>query len=149
MADITEVTHHTSSTKWSKINGKEIPHSKYGIGTVYDDKDYPGSKQCAGFSRFILKYLFDDGNYGTVIDSTDTNTEAKAKTFFSTMTKGSRIIGQSSSGSDIHSMIYLGKEGNYINVYHANWDYKNGVFFSKFPYSKFASTYAKARAQKA
>ncbi len=153
------VSHYTSYS--TTINGKSIPLSSYGIGvflnanssttacthhTVTDVsscningscgcKYIGGGIQCTGFAKYVYNTLFGSYTYGTYFSGTNTNTASNAKSFFDSVSLGTRI---SSSG---HVMILVKKGTDYVDIYHANYRNPCEVTVTKFTHTEFASKY--------
>ncbi len=125
------------------INGKAIPHSKYPPGSIYNDDDWPGAKQCHGFALYMFYYLWGTTNVPETWHRI-TSTASSIKSVCQGIPLGSliRTSNESVASDDGHSMILVGKDNNGITIYHANWGApKNNVAIEYYTWSEFASSF--------
>ena len=121
----------TSSGDTYTINGKTIPLSEWPVGSFWttdrkpSDKDgntsiklADGSKQCAGFAKYVYEQLWGSYTHGSKI--TAVTLEGTSKDFKG-INVGARINCDKVSDNSNHSMVLVDKTNTEVVVYHANW----------------------------
>ena len=110
-----------------------VPDPSYPVNSQFNGT-YDGSKECAGFARYIFNKWFGfDGNEGKTITL---GSKDDVKNAFANIHIGARI-----RGGGTHSMILIEKTASGIDVYHANWPNNNIVAISTFKWEDFYSRY--------
>ena len=96
-----------------------------------------GSKQCAGFAKYVYKILWGSYYAGHAVPTEITLSGVKSD--FDSIGLGARINCRG-DGPENHSMILLDKDDYGVTIYDANWDNKCGVDIRTYSYSDFANT---------
>ena len=137
------------------INGKTIPLSEWPVGSYWttdgkpSDKDgntsiklADGSKQCAGFAKYVYEQLWGSYTHGSKITAVELKGTSED---FDGINVGARINCDKVSDNSNHSMVLVDKTNTEVVVYHANWaDNANEYCMIKithWTYAKFAEKF--------
>ena len=152
----------TSSGDTYTINGKTIPLSEWPVGSFWttdrkpSDKDgntsiklADGSKQCAGFAKYVYEQIWGNYKYGQKVAAVTlegTSEDFKGINVGARINcdrRGSKIEGDKDFTTSIgnHSMILLSKTSSGIVVYECNHDDKCGIGMRTITYRNFYLEY--------
>lgn len=115
-----KTSYNILSSATMTINGKEIPHPNYPIGSVYSGS-FEGGTQCHGFALYIYNYIWGSTSYGTRKGRTSLNKDENiAKAALKGISPGT-LVRMDDTLSAKHAMIIESTSESGIRVYHANW----------------------------